>query len=932
LGTAHGKIVLDYDSDRAVGRAERDIDKLERKAKESDGTLGKLGKTLAGFGAGAKIAGVAVSMGAAAVQAAAFAINLLGAIPSLVSIASLSAALPGIYVGLAATVGILKAAFAGVGDAIKAAFDPTKAAQYQKALEGLTPSARAFVEQLHNAAPALKTFQQEIQEAFFSSSFLAQQVPRMMKALAVLRPIVLGLAGDFGEVTRKVTNFALSADTITFVRNAIAATRAAFSEASSAVLPLLAGIRAVGGVGLPLITRLGEAVGNVGTQFGQFLSRIAANGTLQAWINVAIETLKTLGGIVKNVGQILFDVISAAQQAGGGLLGTLEDVTGQIAGFLGSTDGFQTMVDLFSAILSVAHQLAPVVITLVSALAKALAPAISQIAEVLGPVLLQIVEALAPAFAPLASAIAALVTALAPLLPPIAKLVALLAGVLSTAVKALVAEFGPLISIIADGLSQAFDAFLPVVDAMAQGLPLAAEAGAQLAKAFAPLIPVIVELATTIADELVKVMPDLLKAVEQLLPIFVQFAQLLTQQLIKALTVLIKILPPLIEVFAKLAPILLQIATFGVRVATWIIQLSNVIQAALVWLGKFVVTLAQGLAGGLVAAYNAVVSAGAAVIDWFRSLPGRIMDFLTALPGMLKDLFIGALEGVATAIGFSAGLIVGIFTKLPGKIANAIVTLGPLLWQWMQNVWAGIQTRVINGVNNAINFLKNFPGRAYNAMLNTITLLRNLATSAWNGLVSKFNAGVNNAISIAKNLPGRIRSALGNLGNLLLNSGINIINGLINGINRGIQRVLNLVQNLASRVKGAFNDALSIFSPSREFQWSGEMIGAGLIKGLKSQVDAVKRAGQLLANTVIAPTVTLPATASNAAMNVAVANPARTAQDQNATRTFGPYSIEVDGKVLASIVIDTITGAPTVVSKAANEGDRQKSFAGSGRR
>jgi phage-related protein len=250
----------------------------------------------------------------------------------------------------------------------------------------------------------------------------------------------------------------------------------------------------------------------------------------------------------------------------------------------------------------------------------------------------------------------------------------------------------------------------------------------------------------------------------------------------------------------------------------------------------------------------------------------------------------------------------------------------------MQNVWAGIQTRVINGVNNAINFLKNFPGRAYNAMLNTITLLRNLATSAWNGLVSKFNAGVNNAISIAKNLPGRIRSALGNLGNLLLNSGINIINGLINGINRGIQRVLNLVQNLASRVKGAFNDALSIFSPSREFQWSGEMIGAGLIKGLKSQVDAVKRAGQLLANTVIAPTVTLPATASNAAMNVAVANPARTAQDQNATRTFGPYSIEVDGKVLASIVIDTITGAPTVVSKAANEGDRQKSFAGSGRR
>jgi prefoldin subunit 5 len=220
LGTARGKIVLDYDSDKAIGRAEHDIDKLERKAKESNGTLTKLGKTLSGFGAGAKIATIATAMGVAAVQAAAFAVNLLGTLPALASIASLSAALPGFFVGAAAGVLTLKAAFVGVGDAIKAALDPTKAAQYQKALEKLSPAARSFVEEIHKAAPALKGFQQQIQQAFFQAANLTGQVPRLVKAMGQLSPMVTGLAADFGEVARKIANFALSQDSIQFVSDA----------------------------------------------------------------------------------------------------------------------------------------------------------------------------------------------------------------------------------------------------------------------------------------------------------------------------------------------------------------------------------------------------------------------------------------------------------------------------------------------------------------------------------------------------------------------------------------------------------------------------------------------------------------------------------------------------------------------------------------
>lgn len=932
LGTARGHIVLEYDSDRAVGRAEHDIDKLERKAKESNGTLTKLGKTLAGFGAGAKIAGIATSMGVAAAQAAAFAVNLLGALPALASIASLSAAIPGFFAGAIASVLVLKAAFTGVGDAIKAALDPTKAAEYQKALEKLSPAARSFVEAIHTAQPELHAFQQTLQESFFQAAKLSGQVPRMVKALGELRPMATGLAGDFGELVRRLSNFALSADSIQFVSDAMQVFRAATADAGTPLIKLLTGLRDVGEVGLPLLLQMSDAVNAVAGKFGEWLTAVSNDGRLQAWIDTALTTLKTLGTIVSNVGGILFQVIKAAQEAGGGLLGTLADITGQILALLQSSDGFNTLVSLFSSILEVAHALAPAVLTLVKALAQALAPAVALIAKNLGPVLLQIVQALAPAFAPLAKALGDLVVALLPLLPPIAQLVALLAGLLSTAIQGLVAELGPLVKIIGDTLLQAFQALMPVIPAMAQGLPIAAEAGIALAKAFAPLAPVIVQLAKAIADSLVKAMPDLLKAAEKLIPVIVQFADALSAQLLDGLTQLIPLIPILVNAFVKLLPILIQVETIGIRVLTWVLNFSLACRNLVRDIAGVVGALVGGIVNALKSAYSAVVTVGAAVIQWFADLPGKIIGFLVSLPGMLKDLFLKALNGVATVIGFSAGLIVGIFTKLPHDIANAVVTLGPQLWAWMQNVWNGIRQRVIDGINSTIAWLHDFPRRAYNAMVSLIVTLRNLANNAWNNLMSAFRNGGNNAIRYLHDLPGRARSALGNLGNLLLNSGINIINGLIAGINRGIGRVLDLVRSLADRVRNAFNDALSIFSPSREFKWSGQMIVNGLIVGLKSKTDSLVRAAQALANTVIAPTVALPATASSSAMNVAFTGRATPGQDDNRPRNFGPYEITVDGKVIAAIVIDTITGAPTVVSKAANEGDRLNEFAGSGRR
>jgi phage-related protein len=934
LGTAHGKIVLDYDSDRAVGRAEKDIDKLERKAKESNGALSKLGSTLSALGQGAKIGLLAGALGQAAISGAALGIQLLGMIPSLVSILSLSSALPAIYVGMAATLGVLKAAFAGVGDAVKLAFDPKKAKEFQEALKELSPEAARFVTAIHDAAPALQQLQKDIQETFFRSSFLADIFPRLVKGLETLRPSILGLASDFGEATRRVANFVASADSIDFINNSIRATRAAFSEVMPAIIPVLAGLRAVGGVGLPLMVRLGEAIGKAGQAFGAWLTRIAETGQLQEWINTAIATLSTLGTIIANIGKILLPILQAAQETGGGLLNTLAGITGEFAEFLNSAEGGEALTSLFSGIMALAKQLAPVLTTLVGVLADALGPAIGEIATTLGPILLDVIEELAPAVAPLAQALVGLLKAVAPLVPPIAALVKILAGVLTVVINNLVAELGPLISIIGDTLLKAFEALSPVIDVMAQGLPLAAQAGAELAAAFAPLAPVVVELAKAIADTFLEVAPDLLSAIQDLIPVFVDFARAMAGELIIALKLLIVILPPLVKLFALLAPYLLQAATFGMRLTTWIIGFIGWVRTALVEIGKFTVALVTGLVNALISAYNGVVSAGAAVIGWFAALPGRILAFLAALPGMLRDLFVGALEGLATVIGTGAGLIVGIFTKLPGRIADAIVTLGPLLWDYITNVWNGFIARTGAGLSAAVSFVAGLPRRIAGALSSLAGTVANIATNAWNSLRSRFVSGVNNATSTAQDLPRRIRNALGNLGGLLINSGIDIMNGLINGINRGISRVLGMVSDLANRVKDAFNNALSIFSPSREFIWSGNMIGEGVIEGIQDKLRAVAQTAQQLASTVIAPTVALPSQAGSSAQQAVSAMATRTAQAAQADSTgrqFGPYNINVGNQTIAQLMIDAITGNPVIVSKSADEGKRTAAWAGSGR-
>lgn len=931
LGTAHGKIVLDYNGDKAVDGAERDIDRLKRKSEDGDKSVGRLGKTLGALGKGVSLVAVVGALTNAAFQAGALAIQVAGIIPSLVSIASLSAALPGIYAAIAVSVGVMKAALSGVGDAVKAAFDTEHPEKFDKALKELSPHARDFALAFRDAVPALKEVQQGIQDAFFENGFEAL-VPRMVSALQTLSPVLKGLAFDFGEIGQRVASFLLEADSIDFLNSSVVTFRDQLAKILPVIDPLLEGIRAVGFVGQTLMNDLGTAVAGVATRFAKFLSDIAADGRLEAWIDTALATLKDLGAIIKNVFSILNSVLGAAQATGGGLLNTLAEITGQFADFLKSAEGSEAMRALFAGILETAKALTPVITVLVKALAGALGPVLTQLATEIGPVLLDVVEALAPAFGPLAKAIADVLVAVAPLLPPLAKLVAVIAIALAQGLTALADVAGPVIDLFSGALLDALVDLAPLFTDLARDVaPLAAAMGAELLTALRPLIPVILQLAQTFIDELIPVLPQLIDNLVELLPYVVDLAAAFSDSLVKALTDLI-----------PLVPFLVQSLLVGSTVMTTLLQGTLLVIGALLKFGGAIGYIKQAFSffssigpivqTALSAAWDAIVTVGAAIGNWFQALPGRIVGFLKALPGMLADLFRFALQYAATAVGTGIGLIVGLAVVLPQRIGKALVQLGPILWGKIVDAWNGARARFSAGVTQAVAVANALPGRIGRAINSLGAQLANIARNAWNRLVSAFNDGRGRAESTARDLPGRIIRAIGNLGNLLYNSGVNVINGLINGIRSGISRVMGMVGDLANRVRDAFNSALSIFSPSRDFHWSGEMIGEGLIDGIKAKITAVKRIAETLAKSVIAPTVALPAAANAAVLGVGInAQPNRSTPHAEA-RNFGPYHLEVDGRVIASIVIDTVTGNPKVVSKAAGEGDRQDSWAGSGRK
>jgi hypothetical protein len=574
-------------------------------------------------------------------QAAAGAAQLAGAIaPIAGAAAGAAAALPAIAAGAIAAGGAAKLAFAGVGDAI---------AGDEEALEKLAGPAREFVGVVEDLKPAWEDVQKSVQGTFFEGlSDTFEEAATTV--LPHLKTGLVGVADGLSDVAAAALDAADSPRFLQGMDAVLASTADGLAIAAEGTGGFVRGAGVLLESFAPLLRLAGAAAADLGEQFETLMAEAQRSGQLRDLMSTMLVVFSQLGGIVANVGSILGSVFGAAAQQGGGLLGTLESLTGQVADFLSSTQGQEALSALFTTLATIGAALGPVLLAVADAFATGLAPIIGEIALNVGPALVTVAEAIGDALknvdvGQLAGAFADLLVAVAPLLPKIGELI--------TMVFDIAAEF------IAFAL-----VFEPILGPLGALLDL-----------IVMLEPVITPLAIALG---------IWTAAQWLLNI-----AMLANPIILIVTLILGLI-------AAIAWIATETTFFQ---DLWDACWGGIKAAAKAvvdwWTGTFVPALQSGLnaiKSGITSAKDWIVSKFNAVIDFFKSVPDKISSATSGMWNGIKDAFKSAINwliGKWNGLSFSVpsidmgplGSVGGFTVSTPNipMLAKGGIATGPTL-------------------------------------------------------------------------------------------------------------------------------------------------------------------------------------------------------------------------------------------------------------
>lgn len=763
------------------------------------------------------IGGLAGKIGAPFVKGAAGALAMASA---LSTVSSAAAALgPALALGLAflpaflaarvIALGAFKLAVDGVGDALSAAASGDAEA-FTEALEKLSPNAREAATAFRDAVKELRPLQQALQDATFAG--LTDEIDEIARDFQQLGPYMESIGQGFNAIAAEALDFASTDASIGLIEESLAGVRGLLDSIAPAIKPVLRGFAELGTQGVQYLPGLGEALADIGTRFGNFLSGV----DIEQVIADALPTLQALGDLFSNVGSIASSVFSASGAEGAGFLQVIADLTGVVADFLNTAGGIEALTALMGAAAQVGEALGGALGAVLPPLAAAIAPiaaAIGPLAEALGGV----VAAVAPVLEPIGQLIAilggALTQAIGPLIPVIGQLASIIGTVLAAAAP-VIAQLGSTIAAIlapaADLLGQLFAALAPHIETVV-GLfgsalaPLLAQIGplfATLLQALSPLIPAIVSL-----------LPPLVEITVALTPLYAIFGQLLG--------ILVQIIAPVLRLAASLVALLAAeaIAPMMAMIADTIAGLAGPLQTVVGWLEQFVgwltsidwAAVGAAIGGAFSSAWAAVTSAVEAIVAFVMALPGRIGEALAAIPGIVVGLFETMGQQALYAIGIAIGLLLYTFLELPGQIGRALMALpGQIAGLFSSAVAAG-RDAVVSGLTALVSFVAGIPAKVGAAL----SSLGGIISGAWSramtaGKTAATN-GLNAIISTVREAPGKIADLAGRF----LSAGAKLISSMVEGLKRVPSlgsvgsAIASVIKSQLNKVVGAINSGIA---------------------------------------------------------------------------------------------------------------------------
>lgn len=591
--------------------------------------------------------------------------------------------------------GTVKLAMVGMEDAISAALDPSKAAEFNEALEKLSPEAAEFATAVKDVSPALREMQQAVQNEVFEG--LAENLERTSTSvLPVLRTNLLTSATALGDMAAGALGAGKELADDGTLGKALGSASAGLQDLSGipgVVVTALGQIGAAAGPSFELLTsKAAEAAFEIGEKLGDAYE----SGALQDAIETAVGLLGDLKEVGGNVMEIIGGIFNAVPEGGGGLVGTLQEVTGALADVIntqGVQDGLRSLFETMGEIGSTVAPLLGQALEAIAPVLTALGPPVQELVGVLGDALSPIIDALAPILKTVAEALGELIIAVSPLLEVFGELITMLLPVVLPLFEALSEIFAQLAPVLDEVAQALLSALAPILEQMPGFVQPFADILVELVSTLLPVIAdLIIELAPTLAS-LGEAFGELMAAAAPIIALFGRLVVVILEALMPIIQPLIGLLAGLVEMLAKI--------------------LTGAIEKVVVPVLRFLAKLLTGdFSGAWKMAKQAVTDAwkwikekaeqigpavGAAVvlaIDWLKGMPGKASSALASLAGSLKGRATTAGREMVSAISGKIADAVGRIQALPGKAASVLSGLGSKLYGAGRSLIQGF----INGI------------------------------------------------------------------------------------------------------------------------------------------------------------------------------------------------------------------------------------------
>lgn len=252
----------------------------------------------------------------------------------------------------------------------------------------------------------------------------------------------------------------------------------------------------------------------------------------------------------------------------------------------------------------------------------------------------------------------------------------------------------------------------------------------------------------------------------------------------------------------------------------------------------------------------------AGLLDGIKELPSKLKakldDALDKVVSWGSDLKSKVKDAAADAVSKAVDEFKDLASKLKLKLDAAIDKVKG----FAKDIASRMKSGTADAVADAASQLGNLAGKAKEKFDNTIARAKSFAT----GLISKLKGGaadaVSNAASQLATMPQKVKEKLDlviqkavafatDLKEKFTSAGKNALAGIINGISSKIEEVKTSISNVGLALINTFKTLLGIHSPSRVFAEQGGFIAAGLIVGMESATNDVKKAAAQLAGAAV---------------------------------------------------------------------------------